>query len=83
MVNQLQAERDAFAERLQEQEGRVEPLEKKPRMREDFVVNTVEGFRSPATISTRKSQKWRSHTTLGPSGGGVNTRVDPRQVRAR
>ena len=42
MVNQLQAVRDAFAERLQEQERGAEPLGKKPRMREDFVVNTVE-----------------------------------------
>ena len=42
MVNQLQAERDAFVKGLQEQERGAEPLGKKPQMREDFVVNTVE-----------------------------------------
>ena len=53
-VNQLQAERDAFAERLQEQEGGAEPLGRKPRMVKILWSTQWKSWCSGCTPGSRK-----------------------------
>ena len=85
MVNQLQAERDAFAERLKEQEG-AEPVGKKPRMREDVVINTVEELvqwmhaRQQEMIEAVSRGSAHGGRVVGPRSSAIETVVDTRRV---